>query len=100
MLERDYGVTEAMKEKNKSQALRPAVTNDTVDHGTVNGVEIDEKLSMNSNRDQALDVFAGRPEALIYSSQEANRVRWKLDLILLPMARLPPLPMGNKLLIE
>lgn len=38
-----------------------------------------------SKVDQASNLFDGHPEDFVYSTKEGMRVRWKLDLILLPM---------------
>lgn len=35
--------------------------------------------------DDAFELFDGRPEDFVYSAQEANKLKWKLDLILLSM---------------
>lgn len=43
---------------------------------------------MPSSHDNALDIFDGRPEEFVYTSKEATRVRWKIDLIMLPMVKL------------
>jgi hypothetical protein len=42
--------------------------------------------------DDAHELFHGQPESFVYSAKEANRVRMKLDCILLPMVcQLPSL---------
>jgi hypothetical protein len=42
--------------------------------------------------DDAHELFQGQPESFVYSAKEANRVRMKLDCILLPMVcKLPSL---------
>jgi hypothetical protein len=45
----------------------------------------DKDFVPTSNQDKALEFFGGRPRDFAYSSPEAVRVRWKLDLVLLPM---------------
>ena len=48
------------------------------------GHELGKEL-LPEGHDDALELFDGPPENFVYSAKEANRVRWKLDLILLPM---------------
>jgi hypothetical protein len=38
----------------------------------------------NDDYDDAADIFADTAEMFHYTEEEANRVRWKVDLILLP----------------
>lgn len=46
---------------------------------------------VNTDQDDSLVIFAGSGagEVFQYSDSEAKTVRWKLDLILLPMVSLP-----------
>lgn len=51
---------------------------------------------LNSNLDDAAEFTASDGEIFEYSAKEANIVRWKLDLILLPMVREPFLARSRK----
>ena len=56
-----------------------------------------------TNHDDAADIFAGSEEVFQYTDKEASVVRWKLDLILLPIVRitrhdaLPPEVVNNSI---
>lgn len=42
-----------------------------------------------TDHDDAAELFSGAEDSFEYTEKEATWVRWKLDLILLTMARLP-----------
>jgi len=62
--------------------LEATVTQQSVQNGQIEGLK---GIALPEGRDDAFELFDGRPEDFVYSAKEANKVRWKLDLILLPM---------------
>lgn len=74
-------------DSRKDGALDAVVTrSETADNIPRGSVEIisDEK-ALPKGHDIALELFGGHIEDFEYSAKEANWVRWKLDLVLLPM---------------
>ena len=78
-------------EKTTSKASIPidsVQTHVTSAPGTIEEIEVSNKgLDMKS--DEALDFLGCHPNDFVYSAKEAKHVRWKLDLILLPMVSNP-----------
>lgn len=75
-----------MANNSKTLAIAPVESNATVEQGMVDVVTVEDKgFVPTSTQDKALEFFGGRPRDFAYTPQEAVRVRWKLDLILLPM---------------
>lgn len=54
--------------------------------GSVEDAEVMQK-PLPGSVDDAHELFHGQPENFVYTAKEANRVRMKLDFILLPMVR-------------
>ncbi|EOO01553.1 putative allantoate permease protein [Phaeoacremonium minimum UCRPA7] len=64
--------------------IDPVQTHATTGPGTIEEVEV-SKASLNMKSDEALDFLGCQPGDFVYSAKEAKHVRWKLDLVLLPM---------------
>lgn len=76
--------------EDKSKNINPVNTQASVQPGVTDSVVMDEKPHvLPAGHDDALEMFDGHPENFVFSSKESRRVLWKLDLILLPMVRLP-----------
>lgn len=72
-----------MGPKEKTESGNPVTI---VASNTLDIVEtFDEKVITPENKDDAWDLFGGHPEGIEYTVKEANWVRWKIDLILMPM---------------
>ena len=79
-----------MAEPEKTQT-GPAPAHETVT-GVAHGNETEEAYTSDikgaiqtADHDDAADIFAGSDEVFQYTDSEASVVRWKLDLILLPI---------------
>lgn len=70
----------------ETKQVGPTEIHQGVQVSTVEDVdaEVSEK-PLPDHVDDAHKLFHGQPENFVYTAKEANRVRWKLDLILLPM---------------
>lgn len=69
-------------DKSSKVDLEATVTQQSLHQGQLESIS---KNHLPEGRDDAFELFDGRPEDFVYSAREANKVRWKLDLILLPM---------------
>lgn len=75
--------------------IDPVQTHATTGPGTIEEVEV-SKASLNMKSDEALDFLGCQPGDFVYSAKEAKHVRWKLDLVLLPMVSGSRHPKLNK----
>jgi hypothetical protein len=64
--------------------------------GVIDQGSFDKVQALPAGHDDALELFNGHLEDFDFTSKEANWVRWKLDLILLPLVS----PSGTKVLIH
>ncbi len=71
----------------ETKAVDLPMTQQSVRNGDVEDPGMTEK-PLPPGHDDALELFNDSPESFVYSAKEANRVRMKLDFILLPMVSL------------
>ncbi|KAH8893620.1 hypothetical protein GQ53DRAFT_745096 [Thozetella sp. PMI_491] len=75
--------------EKKASNMAPVATNTTNTVGETEEIVANGKeMGIEATADEALDFLGCHPDDFVYSSQEARRVRWKLDLILLPLVNL------------